>query len=100
MTTALPFRVATNATLVLSGVNASNQGTYTVFVSDGYGGVMSSGAVLTVYTRTVTGQWDFLHGTCGQPWDRISNMWRYDESYLVSIDEHQWRFCAGDGVWE
>ena len=53
---------ATNATLVLSAVDSSSQGTYTVLVSDGYGGVVSSGAVLTIYTRTVTGQWDFLRG--------------------------------------
>jgi hypothetical protein len=58
---------ATNATLVLSGVdsegvNSSSEGVYTVLVSNGYGGALSSSAVLTVYSRTVTGQWDFLFG--------------------------------------
>ena len=53
---------ATNATLVLSSVDSSSQGIYTVRVSDTYGGALSSGAVLTVYTRAVTGQWDFLFG--------------------------------------
>jgi autotransporter-associated beta strand protein/YVTN family beta-propeller protein len=52
----------TNATLVLSDVQSSNQGVYTVQVTDAYGGVLSSGAVLTVYSRAVTGQWDFLFG--------------------------------------
>ena len=58
---------ATNATLVLagvdsSGIDSSSDGTYTVLVSNGYGGVLSSKAVLAVYSRLVTGQWDFLGG--------------------------------------
>jgi len=53
---------ATNATLVLPGVNAASQGIYTVLVSDAFGAVASHDAVLTVYTRMVTGQWDFSHG--------------------------------------
>ncbi len=58
---------ATNATLILAGVgsggiDSSSEGVYTVLVSNGYGGVMSSKAVLTVYSRVVTGQWDFLRG--------------------------------------
>ena len=68
---------ATNATLVLSGVDSSSQGTYTVLVGDSYGGAVSSGAVLTVYTRMVTGQWDFSHGnlqaTVGADLESVGN---------------------------
>ncbi len=53
---------ATNATLALPSVDSSSQGVYTVRVSDAYGGALSSGAMLTVYTRAVTGQWDFHSG--------------------------------------
>jgi autotransporter-associated beta strand protein/YVTN family beta-propeller protein len=53
---------ATNASLVLSSVSAARQGVYTVLVRDGSGAVISSGAVLTVYELTVTGQWDFDRG--------------------------------------
>lgn len=58
---------ATNATLFLAGVNlsgidSSSEGTYTVLVRNGSGGVLSSEAVLTVNNRLVTGQWDFREG--------------------------------------
>ena len=43
---------ATDATLVLSSVGASDQGVYTVVIGDGSGAVISSGAVLTVYERS------------------------------------------------
>ncbi len=61
---------ATNAALALAGtgsdgIDASSEGVYTVLVGNGYGGVVSSKAVLTVYSRVVTGQWDFWSAECG-----------------------------------
>ena len=53
---------ATSDTLELPSVSAANQGVYTVLVRDSTGAVISSGAVLTVYELTVTGQWDFDQG--------------------------------------
>jgi autotransporter-associated beta strand protein/YVTN family beta-propeller protein len=53
---------ATNATLTLSSITAANQGVYSVLISNGAGAVVSAGAVLTVYTLAVTGQWDFELG--------------------------------------
>ncbi len=53
---------ATNATYALSPVSSSNQGVYTVVVSNNSGAVESGGASLTVYVPFVTGQWDFDFG--------------------------------------
>jgi hypothetical protein len=53
---------ATNATLVIPSVTATNQGLYTVLVSNGAGASLSAGANLTVYEIAVTGQWDFSRG--------------------------------------
>ncbi len=53
---------ATNSTLVVSAITAANQGTYTVRISDGTSIAVSSGATLTLYYPTVTGQWDFKSG--------------------------------------
>jgi len=53
---------ATNATFVISSVNSSNQGVYTVIVSNSSGAIESGGATLTVYAPIVTGQWDFNSG--------------------------------------
>ncbi len=53
---------ATNATLVISPVNSTNQGVYTVMVSNNSGAIESSGASLTVTVPLVTGQWDFDAG--------------------------------------
>src|SRR6266404_780292 len=53
---------ATNATLILSSVSGTNQGVYTVVVSNAAGAVESGGATLTIYTPVVTGQWDFDQG--------------------------------------
>jgi len=68
---------ATNATLIVSSVNAANQGVYTVLISNGTGTVVSSGAVLTIYDLAVTGQWDFergdLRGTVGADLEYTGN---------------------------
>lgn len=53
---------ATNATLVISSVNTTHQGVYTVLVSNESGGIESGGASLTLYELAVTGQWDFDRG--------------------------------------
>ena len=53
---------ATAATLVIPSAAATNQGIYTVLVSNGAGASLSAGATLTVYELTVTGQWDFSRG--------------------------------------
>src|SRR5260370_18071379 len=53
---------ATNATLVLSSVDSSNQGVYSVLVNNGSSAVLSAGAILTVFNLAVTGQWDFDQG--------------------------------------
>ncbi|MEO6182644.1 MAG: immunoglobulin domain-containing protein, partial [Verrucomicrobiota bacterium] len=53
---------ATNATYAISAADSSNQGVYTVLVSNGSGAIESSGATLTVYVPLITGQWDFDFG--------------------------------------
>lgn len=53
---------ATNSTLTLASVSTASRGVYTVLVSNGSGAVLSAGAVLSVYTLSVTGQWDFDRG--------------------------------------
>ena len=50
---------ATNATLSIPSVSLANQGIYTVMVGNGSGAVISTGAQLTVYELSATGQWDF-----------------------------------------
>jgi YVTN family beta-propeller protein len=53
---------ATNSTLTIPSVNATNQGVYTVVVSNETGGIESGGGTLTLYELAVTGQWDFDRG--------------------------------------
>ncbi len=53
---------ATNAGFAISTVNSSDQGVYTVVVSNSSGAIESAGATLTVYVPVVTGQWDFNLG--------------------------------------
>src|SRR5262249_40577817 len=53
---------ATSAMLVIPSVTATNQGLYSVLVSNGAGASLSIAASLTVYELAVTGQWDFSRG--------------------------------------
>jgi YVTN family beta-propeller protein len=53
---------ATGASLNIPSVTPSNQGLYTVLVTNGAGGSLSAAATLTVYELAVTGQWDFSRG--------------------------------------
>lgn len=53
---------ATNATLVIAPVSSTNQGVYTVIISNPSGAIESGGASLTVSVPLVTGQWDFDAG--------------------------------------
>ena len=53
---------ATNATYAITQVSSSNQGIYTVVVSNSSGAIESGGATLTVFVPVVTGQWDFNFG--------------------------------------
>jgi YVTN family beta-propeller protein len=53
---------ATNSLLEIPSVNATNQGVYSVLVSNESGGIESGGAVLALYELAVTGQWDFDRG--------------------------------------
>jgi len=53
---------ATNSTLTIPSVNATNQGVYIVVVSNETGGIESGGATLTLHELAVTGQWDFDRG--------------------------------------
>ena len=53
---------ATNTLLVVSSANSSDQGVYTVVVSNSAGAIESGGTTLTVYEPRVTGQWDFDAG--------------------------------------
>ncbi|HOC57716.1 MAG TPA: autotransporter-associated beta strand repeat-containing protein [Verrucomicrobiota bacterium] len=86
---------ATEATLVLagldaSGIDSSSDGTYTVLVSNGYGGVRSSKAVLTVYSRAVTGQWDFrfgdLRATVGADLEYVGDTTNHTAFQLISLN--------------
>ncbi len=81
---------ATNATLILSGIDSSNEGTYTVLVSNGSGGALSSKAVLTVDNRVVTGQWDFrggdLRATVGADLEYVGDTTNQTAFPLMSIN--------------
>src|SRR5262249_35986554 len=52
----------TNASLTVTAAAGPSAAVYTVLVGNAAGAIESSGATLTVYVPTVTGQWDFDGG--------------------------------------
>jgi hypothetical protein len=68
---------ATNATLVITNLQLSDSGTYSVRVSNAGGVAVSDGAALSVFEPRVTGQWDFDQGdlrpTVGAPMEFLSD---------------------------
>jgi len=50
---------ATNARLIIPNLQPSQNATYSVRVSNAGGSLVSSGAVVSVFSPRVTGQWDF-----------------------------------------
>lgn len=68
---------ATESTLTLPSVGPAQEGLYTVLVSNGSGGVVSTAARLSVYELAVTGQWDFssgdLRATVGRELEYVGN---------------------------
>ncbi len=63
---------ATTASYTQPAVTAAAAGTYSVLVSNPYGSIGSSNALLTI-TLPATGSVVYLRSTAGAPWDQTSN---------------------------
>ncbi|HVV72828.1 MAG TPA: LamG-like jellyroll fold domain-containing protein, partial [Verrucomicrobiae bacterium] len=89
---------ATGSTLYLPSVSAANQGVYTVIVDNGAGAVVSSSALLWIYSLAVTGQWDFdrgdLRATVGADLEYLADTLRLTSFPFSAINGQRARVMA------